>query len=249
MAGNPADVVNVTSHSMIPWWATGKDDIHFNYPLAGGTIMSMGTYNFAAVRLLFGAEPAECLSCDSKAYTDGIHNKCDYEFKATFRFPNGGTGVASSTLKGETILKPSWVTVETKKVVVPDKELPPSQEKLRKRELTLNGMIHGVFWHRIDVHDVFEIRGKDTGNVVKRWEEKNSHKAYTFKEAGNQFADLPGDTHWMSYRYQLEAFVNRIKGRPTQEWVDAEDSISQMKMIDMAYKKSGLGPRPTSEYR
>lgn len=245
---NPADVVNVTSHSMIPWWATSKDGIHFNYPLSGGTIMSMGTYNFAALRLLFDAEPEQCVSCDAEAYTDGIHNKCDYEFKAQFRFPNGGTGVASSTLNGETILKPSWVTVETKKVVVPDNNLPASQEKLQKRTLTLNGMIHGVFWHRIDVHDIFEVRNKDTGTVVKQWEENKSHKAYTFKEAGGQFTDLPGETHWMSYRYQLEAFVNRIKGRPTQEWVGAEDSISQMKMIDMAYRKSGLEPRPTGEY-
>lgn len=84
--------------------------------------------------------------------------------------------------------------------------------------------------------------------MVKQWEEK-SHKAYTFKEASGQFADLPGETHWMSYRYQLEAFANQIKGRPTQEWVGAEDSIPQMKMIDMAYRTSGLGPRPTSEYR
>lgn len=140
------------------------------------------------------------------------------------------------------------MTVETKKVVVPDNNLPTSQEKLQKRTLTLNGMIHGVFWHRIDVHDIFEVRNKDTGTVVKQWEENKSHKAYTFKEAGGQFTDLPGETHWMSYRYQLEAFVNRIKGRPTQEWVGAEDSISQMKMIDMAYRKSGLEPRPTGEY-
>lgn len=246
---SPADVVNVTSHSMIPWWATSKNDIHFNYPLSGGTIMSMGTYNFASLRLLFDAEPEECVSCDAEAYTDGIHNKCDYEFKAQFRFPNGGTGVASSTLNGESILKPSWVTVETREVVVPDSKLPTSQEKLQKRKLTLNGMIHGVFWHRIDVHDSFEIRNNDTGEVIKQWEENKSHKAYTFKEAGGQFTDLPGETHWMSYRYQLEAFMNRIKGRPTQEWVGAEDSISQMKMIDMAYRKSELGPRPTSEYR
>lgn len=47
--------------------------------------------------------------------------------------------------------------------------------------------------------------------MVKQWEEK-SHKAYTFKEASGQFADLPGETHWMSYRYQLEAFANQIKG-------------------------------------
>jgi hypothetical protein len=53
----------------------------------------------------------------------------------------------------------------------------------------------------------------------------------------------------MSFRYQLEAFVNRVKGRETAYWIEREDSLSQMKMLDMAYKKSGLGIRPTSKYR
>jgi predicted dehydrogenase len=115
---NPADVVHVKSTSMIPWWATSKDDIHFNYNISGGTMMAMGTYNYAAIRLLFDADPIECTSCDTKAYTDGVHAKCDYEFKAKFRFPNGGIGEAESTLKGGTILKPSYVTVTTRQVVV-----------------------------------------------------------------------------------------------------------------------------------
>jgi hypothetical protein len=53
----------------------------------------------------------------------------------------------------------------------------------------------------------------------------------------------------MSYRHQLEQFVNRIRGRKTQYWVSGEDSIKQMRMIDMAYEKSGLGLRPTSSFR
>ncbi len=39
------------------------------------------------------------------------------------------------------------------------------------------------------------------------------------------------------------------QGRDTQHWVNGEDSIAQMKMIDMAYEKSGLGTRLTSTYR
>ncbi|KAJ5205527.1 hypothetical protein N7491_003845 [Penicillium cf. griseofulvum] len=97
--------------------------------------------------------------------------------------------------------------------------------------------------------DVFEIRDRDTGKIVRRWEEKTHHKAYTFKEAGGEFANLPGESYWMSYRHQLEQFVNRVKGRKTQAWVDGKDSIAQMKILDLAYEKSGLGPRPTSSFR
>ena len=112
----------------------------------------------------------------------------------------------------------------------------------------MHGIIHGIFWHRIDVKDVFEIRSKDDGSVIRKWTEQKSHKTYSFNEAGGEFADLPGETSWMSYRYMLEQFVNRVRGRETQHWVNGPDSIAQMKMLDMAYEKSGLGLRPTSQY-
>lgn len=48
----------------------------------------------------------------------------------------------------------------------------------------------------------------------------------------------------MSYHHQLELFLNKVKGRPTQHWISGRDSIRQMRMIDMAYEKNGLGPRP-----
>ncbi|KAI5269675.1 hypothetical protein E4T47_06943 [Aureobasidium subglaciale] len=198
--------------SMIPWWATSKSDIRFNYKLSGGTMMAMGTYNYAALRLLFGSSPLECVSCDASAYTDGEHANCDYEFKATFRFPNGGIGEASSTLQGETILKPSYVTVTTREVGIADASLPSDQEKV----LTLNGMIYGVFWHRIDITSNFTIRNKSTHQIIRKWTENTSRKAHTFREAGGEFAELPGEAHWMSYRYQLEAFVNKIKARDVQ---------------------------------
>lgn len=247
---NPADVVHVSSNSMLPWWATSKNEIYFNYNLSGGTMMALGTYNFAALRNIFGTEPEECLSCDVKAYTDGVHKNCDYDAKARFRFPNGGIGEVHTTLKGGIMYKPTSVTVTEKEtVIVPEKVLPTSQELVRSRELILWESIHGMFWHRIDVKEIFVIRGKDDGKVIKKWEEQKSHKAYTFRDAGGEFADLPGEVNWMSYRHQLEQFVNRIKGRKTQHWVSGEDSIAQMKMLDMAYEKSGLGLRPTSDFR
>ncbi|RYP23457.1 hypothetical protein DL767_008814 [Monosporascus sp. MG133] len=246
---DPADVVHVDTDSMIPWWATSKNGIHFNYKIAGGCIMSMGCYSFAVMRQAFGAEPLECLECTTNHYTDGIHDKCDWDFKAKFRFPNGGIGEATSTMRGPTVWKPSHVHVMTKQVRIPDKTLPGSQEKLRIREVTLHGYIQAIAWHRIDVRDSFEIRSKEDGSTIKKWRESKSHKAYSFKEAGDEFAGLPGEDWWTSYRYQLEEFVSRIKGRKTNSWISHEDSINNMKMVDMAYEKSGLGPRPSSTYR
>ena len=79
--------------------------------------------------------------------------------------------------------------------------------------------------------------------------ESKSHKVYSFKEAGGEFKGLPSEDWWMSYRYQLEQFVDRVKGRKTNFWVDHEDSVRNTELVDMAYEKSGLGPRPSSRFR
>ena len=247
---NPNDVEHVHTESMIPWWYTAKDDIGFNYNLSGGCLMHIGTYNFGILRLIFNDEPNECLSCDTGIFGDGIHDKCDVDFRAKFRFSNGGIGEATSTLKGPTLWKPSEAKVTTREVVLTDdKTIPSTQEKVLKRQVTLHGFLNAFIWHRIDIKDSYTIRNKADREPVKTWVESKSHKAYSFKESKGESADFPGEDWWMSYRYQLEAFVNRIKGRPTQYWVSGEDSVKQMKMIDMAYGKSGLGLRPTSSFK
>jgi predicted dehydrogenase len=246
---NAADVIHVHTDCMVPWLMTAKGNIEFNYDLAGGSMMMLGTYNFAMLRLIFEAEPEECLECGTSIFGDGIHDKCDHGFSAKFRFPNGGIGEAMSTMRGSIFWKPSEARVTLKEIVIPDKSLPTGQEKALNRQITLHGFLHAVVWHRIDIRDSYIIRNQDDRQPLKTWVENKSHKAYSYKEAGGSFKDLPGEAWWMSYRYQLEEFVNRVKGRKTQYWVDGEDSTNQMKMIDMVYEKSGLGLRPTSSFR
>ncbi|KAI1291547.1 putative oxidoreductase [Xylaria venustula] len=245
---SPDDVVHVHTDAMIPSWLTAPGNIEFNYKLGGGAMMQIGTYNFAMLRMIFGEEPEECLAIDTTTLGDGMHDKCDASFAAKFRFPNGGIGEAEGTLMGPVIWKPSEARVTHREIVVPDKALPDSEEKVRTRVVTMHGFLHAIFWHRIDVKDSYTVRKKDDKRPVRSWTETASHKAYNFKEAGGEFTDLPGESWWMSYRFQLESFVNRIRGREVQYWVTGKDSTSQMKMVDMAYDKSGLGLRPTSEF-
>lgn len=42
------------------------------------------------------------------------------------------------------------------------------------------------------------------------------------------------------YRYQLEAFIDKLKGREPKVWITAEDSINQMKAVEMVYNKVRL---------
>lgn len=246
---SPSDVVHVHTDCMVPGLMTGKDDIHYNYALGGGSMMMLGTYNINMLRTIFGAEPEECLSCETHTFGDGVHDRCDTDVTARFRFPNGGVGEAFTTLRGSIFWKPSEARVTHREVVVPDDSLPAGQTKFRTRTVTLHGFMHAVFWHRIDVRDAYVVREKGDSKVVKQWVESSSHKAYSYKEAGSGFAPGPDETWWMSYHHQLHAFVNRIKGRETRYWISGEDSINSMRMIEMAYEKSGLGLRPTSDFR
>ncbi|KAH8890091.1 putative oxidoreductase [Thozetella sp. PMI_491] len=241
----PADVVYADARAAVPGFLFNKDDIRFNYSLSGGTMMDLGTYCFSTLRQVFDANPEECLSCETEAFTEGQQKNCDYTASAKFRFPNGGVGEAYASLKGPLLMKFPTVTVQHKEVAVADDKLPASQEKFRTREVKCWNFMFSIVYHRIDVVDTYVIRNKDDGKEVKKWTEKSFHKGYSWEESG--FGRRPES--WFSYLHQLDQFVNRVRGRETTHWVSAEDSIGQMKMIDSAYEKSGLGVRPTSTFR
>ena len=103
--------------------------------------MVMGCYSFAVLRSVFGTESEECIEASTNSYTNGIRDKCDWDFRTKWCFPNGGVGEATSTLRGSTAWKPTHVQVTMRQVQVPDKSLPRGQEKLRKRQVTLHGYI------------------------------------------------------------------------------------------------------------
>jgi hypothetical protein len=47
-----------------------------------------------------------------------------------------------------------------------------------------------------------------------------------------------GEEYWSTYRWQLEVFVDKLRGREPPHWVTNEGSINQMKSIDMVYEKA-----------
>lgn len=42
------------------------------------------------------------------------------------------------------------------------------------------------------------------------------------------------------YRYQLESFVDKVKGRQPRTWLDGEDSVANMEWIERIYEKVSL---------
>ena len=92
------------------------------------------------------------------------------------------------------------------------------------------------------------IRSSSDKKPLKTWTTTQYQKAYTWQDEARRGQ---GRESWSTYRHQLEQFVHRIKGRGSSSgiWMDGEDSVKQMEMIDSVYKKAGLPLRPTSSYQ
>ena len=123
-----------------------------------------------------------------------------------------------------------------REVILPDEKLSETQEHAVQKTVRFWAYVLPTFWHRIDVKEHHMVRNKLDKKVTKLW-----FKTSYVKEYGEH-------PSWPTYRWQLEEFVNKIRRRSgSGAWVDAEDSIKQMRMIDSGYKKAGLPLRPTSK--
>lgn len=189
-----------------------------------------------------------CLEANLTKTTPPNDELCDSKFEAKYQFPNGGIGEIEGDLQCALVkfyLPP--LTVRHRAVAIPDEKLPQGQEKTRVRSLYFKNFVFANLWHSIDIEDVHTIRQVSDGKVIKTWKTKETKKVYTFQEVG---IDQPGEDYWVSYRHQLEQFVNRVRGREGSGlWIDGADSIAQMKMIDLTYEKAGLPLRPTTKYK
>ncbi|KAL8724845.1 MAG: hypothetical protein Q9166_007717 [cf. Caloplaca sp. 2 TL-2023] len=241
------EIIEANSQAWLPKWLLAEDDIRFQYSLAGGCLMDLGSYCLQTLRQAFGAEPSECISAHATPMRPGLDQNIDRMFDATWRFPNGGIGTihADSFALGRYM---TWLTnhlppfrspkfeVKHREKVIPHPIL-HGMETATTKTVIFWDVICQSLWHRIDVIEDHVLRDSKTGRVAKKWTDTKYLKQYE--------GDV-GDASWTTYRHMLEQFVNKIRGREgTGIWVDGEDSIRQMEMIDGAYKKAGLPVRPS----
>lgn len=248
------NVSHVVARALIPSFVAKDDDIRFNYDLAGGTMMDVGGYPLAAVRCAMGADPTECLEADLTRMPPPL-DKCDTKCHVKYQFPGGAVGeVVGSLREPNTSLGFATITVAHKPELVQDYE--DGRDKglriTRQRTVHFVNFMFAPHYHRIDIDDtITEERKSSPASTTKVTHRKETKKAYTFREMG---VDQPGEAHWSTYRWMLEQFVNQVKGRPVRGFSTPssslhEDSMAQVKALDMTYEKSGLGLRPTSKYR
>ena len=122
-----------------------------------------------------------------------------------------------------------------REIILSDDTLSETQEHAVQKTVLFWSYVIPTFWHRIDVMEHHMVRNKMNKTLIKQWTKTSFVKEY---------GEHPS---WTTYRWQLDEFVNKVRRRSgSGAWMDAEESITQMKLIDSAYSKAGLPLRPTS---
>lgn len=201
--------------------ALPSKDIRWQYDLGGGSLMDM-TYVLSFTRYAIHAgTPDEVLY--AKARPLRKDPRVDEAMDATLRFIDRNGKDVYSTIY--TDMARPWYCGIVPRVW----ELPSIRVELEHAEVYFYNAMLSHIYHYIEIKD------KRTGEVVRK-------QAY---KGGPLWGDR-GESWWSTYRYQLEAFVDKLRGREPVCWQPIPDSVDQMKTIDEVYKKSGLPLRPTS---
>lgn len=247
---DPANIVSARTSMRLPKGLFPNTDIRFIYDVSGGATMDVGTYAILFLRLIFGTEPTECLEATPRLMPEGFDQKCDQAMKAKWQFPNGGTGEIdvdlSYTWLGLPGLSCPKFEVVHKELRVEDAGLgaDSGEEHVVVRTVVGWNIVMPFFWHRIDITEQHTIRHISDKMIIKTWTSTEHKKAYTWQDSRSH-----GEASWTTYRHQLEQFVRRVKTGSASDWMEHEDSVSQMEMIDSVYKTAGLPLRPMSAYR
>ncbi|CZR68804.1 related to Oxidoreductase [Phialocephala subalpina] len=223
------------------------NDIRWEFDLAGGALMDIGTYSIAALRDVFGTEPEEVLGADVRMHENGGEGKVDEGVKAWYQFPGGGVGSIDGSIAergwfGLPRIRIPKVMVKGKEVEVKGSDRAGNGEvHLKRRTLTMWNFPGPHFWHSIQILDQHTIRRAADGLTIKSWAESEYKTAYTWAWMATKIQDA---AHWSTYRHMLDQFINKVQGKEgSGVWISGEDSIKQMKAIDDTYEKARLPVR------
>lgn len=221
--GELGAVKHISTSLAIPKGIMGPGDIRYKYELGGGALMDMGCYTLSCLRYLSSSEPISIESATHEVYvppsppSDYVRN-VDRRTVAELLLPKGVTGTITCDLAMPPTLG-----------VIPKIPQISAVVKCENGEVELFNFVAPAMYHWLKVKVV-----DGNGKAKTRTE-----KAYTFEgeEKGKE---------WSTYRYQLEAFVDQLKGRTPQTWITKGDSVANMEWIEQIYEKTGLGSRPKS---
>lgn len=226
-SGELGSVTSLSATLAVPRGFVKEGDIRFDYSLGGGALMDMGCYTLNCIRFLSGVDPTDVQDATALAHvfktppSSSEASLVDDTTTAHLAFPNSMSGAIMCSL-GLTGWGPFSILPLWPEVA--------AHVQCEGGEIKLFNYPGSWAYHYITVS-----KRKGSGRITR------TEKAYKPKNG-------KGEDWWTTYRYQLEAFIDKLKGRTPQHWISAEDSIANMEWIEKIYSKTGLGPRPVSSF-
>ncbi|KAH9847871.1 NAD-P-binding protein [Lenzites betulinus] len=221
-SGELGKVKSVIGEFAVPSVLSGlffqKDDIRFQYDLGGGATMDMGVYPLAAMRFLTGVESDAPEVTKATALGQPQTTRIDRGMHVTYALP--------SSITGETYVDfamPGWGPFG----------LFPRMPKLSVRVALEGGDIE--FFN-------YPLAG------AYHWIKVKPRKGSARTEKAYKHPDGKGEASWTTYRYQLEAFVDKVRGRTPQFWTDQKTTISALETVGRIYAAANMPPRIKSSY-
>ncbi|KAF9262879.1 NAD(P)-binding protein [Marasmius fiardii PR-910] len=212
-------IKSLTAGLTAPEGTAPPGDIRWSYELGGGSTMDPGSYAVNVSRYLAApSKPKSVLSASAVPYSS------EPQFKQVDKKFNATVDFEHD------IFVELFADLSVPRIFGIFPRLPSLTATVRceKGTIEIFNFLIPHFYHYITVSPV----GKKS----------RVEKAY-------QFADgTKGEEWWTTYRYQLEAFVDKVRGRKPQTWVEPQDTIDNTKWIEAIYAKDGFGSRPRSKY-
>ena len=242
----------------IPQGFMRDDDIRFIHSLGGGAMMDVGCtfntmsfqtnpnidpscsnfpgYMINTLRYFTSSNPTSVLEAKPDVFPriNGSENTdlVDAGMEATLVFPNDAIG----TLDGHLRVPLRFGLIP----IIPEMRLKVVCEN---GELDFFNHIMPVIYHSITITTKTGKEGKGRKKriekVYKPLEDGQKGEdwwtTYVFTLEG--MYDCRHNIFACSYRYQLEAFVDKVKGREPPVWLTEEDSVSNLEWIEKVYEK------------
>ncbi|KAH7885240.1 NAD(P)-binding protein [Phlebopus sp. FC_14] len=220
-SGELGAVKEVNAALCFPKGFVGADNIRMNYDIGGGAMMDCGCYPLSCVRYLTQSNPSAVTSATAVRYPKDP--RIDTATSADLLFPPSipGAEPIKASIKCD-------FSVPPRLGFIPRWPELSVLAKCERGSVELYNFPMPVIYHSITV-------SLDGGKT-------RTEKAYAFGSSSG----LKGE-EW--YRYQLEAFVDKVRGRTPQTWMSSEDSIANMEWIEKIYEETGLGSRPESSFQ
>lgn len=167
-------------------------------------------YPINCIRYLSSSNPTSVLSASHELH--GGTTKVDRATEATLALPSSVIATLHCDLGMPPIMK-----------CIPRFPQASAVIKCEGGEVEMSNFLMPILYHSITVR-TRETKGKGMKTRVE--------KVYKYPEGTGK-----GEEWWTTYRYQLEAFVDRVKGTTPKTWVEKEDSIANIEWIEAIYAK------------